>query len=43
MTKHRLNSFEGEGDKIFKNYFKINNENLSASEVATMIKDKFNL
>lgn len=43
MTKHRLNSFEGEGDKIFKNYFKINNENLSASEVATMIKEKFNL
>ena len=27
MTKHKLNSEPGEGEKIFKNYMKINNEN----------------
>ncbi len=43
MTKHKLNSDIGEGDKIFKNYIKINNENISAEEVAKMIKEKFNL
>ena len=43
MTKHRLNSDLGEGEKIFKNYIKINNENLSAKEVAEMIKQRFNL
>lgn len=43
MTKHRLNSDLGEGERIFKNYMKINNENLSAKEVAEMIKQRFNL
>lgn len=43
MTKHKLNSEQGEGEKIFKNYIKINNENLSAEEVAKIIKEKFNL
>ena len=39
--KHRLVSFEGEIP--FKNYLRINNENISAKEVAVMIKEKFNL
>lgn len=43
MTKHKLNSEAGEGEKIFKNYIKINNENLSAKEVATIIKENFDL
>lgn len=43
LTKHRLNSNPGEGEKIFKNYIKINNENLSPNEVAKIIKEKFNL
>ena len=43
MTKHKLNSEPGEGEKIFKNYIKINNENLSAKEVTTIIKERFNL
>ena len=38
---HRLVSNEGEIP--FKNYLRINNENLSAEEVAKMIKEKFNL
>jgi hypothetical protein len=41
MEKHRLNSIEGE--ITFPNYFKINNTNLSAEDVAQMIKEKFNL
>ena len=43
MSKHKLNSNPGEGEKIFKNYIKINNENLSAKEVATIIKERFDL
>jgi len=43
LEKHILNSVEGEGEKIFKNYMKINNTNISAEEVAKMIKEKFNL
>ena len=43
MTKHKLNSDAGEGEKIFKNYIKINNETLSAEEVAEIIKEKFYL
>lgn len=43
MTKHKFNSEPGEGEKIFKNYIKVNNENLSAKEVATTIKEKFNI
>ncbi len=43
MERHRLNSKEGEGQKIFENYLKINNEDKSAEEVAKIIKEKFNL
>ena len=39
--RHRLVSFEGEIP--FENYLRINNENLSASEVAQMIKNTFKL
>ncbi|PGV53426.1 AAA family ATPase [Bacillus sp. AFS037270] len=41
MKKYRLNSLDGEIKK--KNYLKINNTNLSAEEVAKMIKDRFQL
>lgn len=39
--KHRLNSLPGEIKE--KNYLRINNTNLSAEEVAKMIKEKFDL
>ena len=38
---HRLVSFEGEIP--FKNYLRINNENIQAKDLAQMIKDAFNL
>ncbi len=38
---HRLVSFEGEIP--FKNYLRINNENIGAKEVAQKIKETFNL
>ena len=38
---HRLVSNEGEIP--FKNYLRINNENIAATEVAKMIKDTFNI
>jgi hypothetical protein len=41
MEKHRLNSLEGEIK--FPNYIKINNTNLSAKEVAKIVKGKFDL
>lgn len=41
LEKHRLNSNDGEIKK--EHYIKINNTNLSAEEVAQIIKDKFNL
>lgn len=37
--KHRSESYDGE--LKFKNYIKIDNSNLSATEVAKMIKEKF--
>ena len=43
IKKHRLNSNPSEGEKIFKNFMKIDNTNLSATEVAKIIKEKFNL
>ena len=43
LEKHRLNSKSGEGEKIFKNFYKIDNTNISAEEVAKMIKEKFKL
>lgn len=43
IKRHRLNSNPGEGEKIFKNFMKIDNTNLSATEVAKIIKEKFNL
>ncbi|MCM3739449.1 shikimate kinase [Oceanobacillus luteolus] len=39
MKKHRLNSFDGEIKK--DKYIKIDNTNLSAKEVAEMIKERF--
>ena len=41
VNKYRLNSKEGEIKQ--ENYLRINNTNLSAKEVAKMIKDKFEL
>lgn len=43
IEKHKLNSNPGEGEKIFKNYLKIDNTNISAEETAKIIKEKFNL
>ena len=43
MTKHKLNSEAGEGEKIFENYMRIDNTNLPANDVAKMIKEKFKL
>ena len=40
-NNHRLVSYEGEVP--FKNYLRINNENIPANEVAEMIKKEFNL
>jgi hypothetical protein len=39
--QHRLNSYEGEIQR--ENYLRINNTDLSAAEVAVMIKEKFQL
>ncbi len=39
--QHRLNSYEGEIQR--ENYLRINNTDLSAAEVAVMIKEKFHL
>lgn len=41
MVKYRLNSQKGEIKK--ENYIKINNTNLSATEVAELVSDKFKL
>lgn len=41
IEKYRLNSLEGEIN--YSNYIKMNNTNLSAEEVATIIKEKFHL
>ncbi|MGN0532028.1 MAG: hypothetical protein ACI4IN_04445 [Eubacterium sp.] len=41
QEKYRMNTNEGEC--WFKNHIKINNENLSSTEVAQMIIDRFNL
>jgi hypothetical protein len=41
MEQHRLNSHEGEITK--KNYLRINNTNLSANEVAEIIKERFQM
>jgi hypothetical protein len=41
MEDYRLNSLEGE--MKYSNYIKINNTNLSAEEVAKIIKEKFHL
>lgn len=43
MKKHRLNSKPGEGEKLFENYMKIDNTNISAEDTAKMIKEKFYL
>lgn len=41
LEKHRPNSFEGEIKE--KNYIRINNMNLSPQDVASKIKERFNL
>ncbi|WEH08435.1 AAA family ATPase [Alicyclobacillus fastidiosus] len=41
MEQHRLNSYDGEITR--ENYLRINNTNLSAQEVAQMIKKRFDL
>lgn len=41
IEKHRLNSYQGEIEE--ENYIKINNTNISAKEVAKIIKESFNL
>ncbi|WP_044642965.1 AAA family ATPase [Risungbinella massiliensis] len=41
MKKHRLNSYASEIKR--SNYLRINNTNLSAQDVAMLIKNKFNL
>lgn len=41
LESYRLNSLEGEIN--FPNYMKINNTNLSAEEVAELVKREFNL
>ena len=43
LTKHRFNSEPGEAEKIFKNYLRIDNTNLSPEEVAKIINEKFAL
>lgn len=43
LEKHRLNSLPGEGEKIFENFMKIDNTNISPKEVAKIIKEKFKL
>lgn len=43
LEKYRLNSKPGEGEKIFKNFYKIDNTNISAEKVAKVIKEKFEL
>lgn len=43
IEKHRFNSKPGEGERIFKNYLRIDNTNLLPEEVAKIIKEKFNL
>lgn len=43
VTKYKFNSDPGVGEKIFKNYLRIDNTNISAEEVAKKIKEKFNL
>lgn len=41
IVKYRLNSIEGE--ITYPNYLRVNNTNLSAVQVAKIIKDRFNL
>lgn len=41
MEKYRLNSLDGEINK--SEYIRINNTNLSADEVAKIIKEQFHL
>jgi len=43
VDKYRLISTEGEVDKIYKNYIKIDNTNLTPQETADIIIKKFNL
>ena len=43
MEKHKYNSDKGQGEKLFENYMKIDNTNLSPKEVSNIIVKKFKL
>lgn len=43
LNRHKLTSDDGQGEKLFKNFIKIDNTKLSANAVAQIIKEKFNL
>lgn len=43
MEKHKFNSDKGQGEKLFENYMKIDNTNLSPNDVVDIIIKKFNL
>ena len=43
VTKHKLNSDPGTCEKIFENYLRIDNTNISAEETAKTIKERFDL
>lgn len=43
MKRHKFNSDDGQGEKLFSNFIKIDNTSLSAEETAKLIKEKFKL
>ena len=43
LERHKLNSDIGQGKKLFKNYLRINNTNISAEDTAELIKERFKL
>ena len=43
MERHKFNSDNGQGERLFQNYMKIDNTNLSPEKVSNMIIEKFNL
>lgn len=43
LNEDNYRLISNEGEVLFKNYLRINNENISAIEVAKIIKEKFNL
>ena len=43
LEKYKLNSDVGQGEKLFKNYLRIDNTNISPEDAAKLIKEKFKL